>query len=86
VVCIRRRAGGRVAIGSNVVALSDVVSTDDRERKCVDTIGTVLVRRAGHFQCQSINIFFQIKYTEAISPNSTRKLLRFEISKMPIAV
>ena len=23
----------------------------DRERKCADTIGTVLVRWAGHFQC-----------------------------------
>ena len=31
-------------------------------------------------------IFFQIKYTEAILSNSTRKLLRFEISKMLIAV
>jgi len=29
---------------------------------------------------------FQIKYTEAILPNSTRKLLWFEITKMPIAV
>jgi len=31
-------------------------------------------------------IFFQIKYTESILSNSTRKLLRFEISKMLIAV
>jgi len=29
---------------------------------------------------------FQIKYTEAILPNSTRKLLWFEITKMLIAV
>ena len=29
---------------------------------------------------------FQIKYTEAILSNGTRKLLWFEISKMPIAV
>ena len=29
---------------------------------------------------------FQIKYTEAILSNSTRKLLWFEISKMLIAV
>jgi len=29
---------------------------------------------------------FQIKYTEAISSNSTRKPLWFEISKMPTAV
>jgi len=32
-----------------------------------------------------IYIFFQIKYTEAILSNSTRKLLWFEISKMLIA-
>jgi len=31
-------------------------------------------------------VFLQIKYTEAILSNSTRKLLRFEISKMLIAV
>ena len=30
--------------------------------------------------------FFQIKYTEAILSNSTRELLRFEITKMLIAV
>jgi len=29
---------------------------------------------------------FQIKYTEAVLPNSTRKLLWFEITKMLIAV
>ena len=29
---------------------------------------------------------FQIKYTEAILSNSTRKLLRFEITEVPIAV
>jgi len=29
---------------------------------------------------------FQIKHTEAITPNTTRKLLWFEITKMPIAV
>jgi len=29
--------------------------------------------------------FFQIKYTEAISSNSTRKLLWFEIAKILIA-
>ena len=30
-----------------------------RERKCADTIGTVLVPRAGHFQCWNINIFYK---------------------------
>jgi len=31
-------------------------------------------------------LFFQIKYTEAILSNSTRKLLRFEIAKVLIAL
>ena len=30
-----------------------------RERKCADTIGTVLVPWAGHFQCHNINIFLE---------------------------
>jgi len=42
------------------------------ERKCAGASGTVYI--------------FQIKYTEAILWNSTRKLLWFEISKMLIAV
>ena len=33
-----------------------------------------------------ILIYFQIKYTKALLSNSTRKLLWFEITKMPIAV
>ena len=40
------------------------------ERNCADTIGTVLVPWAGHFQRQNINIFFEIKYTEALLSNS----------------
>ena len=32
------------------------------------------------------SIFFTIKYTEEILSNGTRKLLWFEITKMPIAV
>jgi len=31
-----------------------------REGKCADTIGTVLISWAGHFQCQNRNIF--VKY------------------------
>jgi len=31
-------------------------------------------------------LFFEIKYTEAILSNSTRKLLRFEIAKVLIAL
>ena len=33
----------------------------NRERKCADTIGTALVRWAGHFQRQNINIYFSNK-------------------------
>jgi len=50
-----------------------------RERKCADTIDTVLVLWAGHFQ-------IQIQYVEAVLSKSTRKLLLFEISKMLIVV
>ena len=53
----------------------------NRERKCADTIGTVLIRWAGHIQCQKYKYIFLIKCTEAILSNSTRKLLWFEISK-----
>jgi len=38
------------------------------------------------FQTLKYKYFFQIKYTEAILSNSTRKLLWFEISKMLMAV
>ena len=44
-------------------------------------IGTVLVPRAGHFHYENINIFLEIKYTEAVLSNSTRKLLWLEITK-----
>jgi len=50
----------------------------NRERNCADTTGKVLVPWAGHFQCYNIN---QIKYTETMLSNSTRKLSWFEITK-----
>jgi len=50
------------------------IAIPNRERKCADTIGTVLVPWAGHFQCWNINILLQIKYMEAILSNSIRKL------------
>ena len=51
------------------------------ERKCADTIGTVPVPWAGHpFPMLKYEYIFQIKYTEAILSNNTRKLLRFEIA------
>jgi len=65
------------------------MSVSYRERKCADTTGTVLVPWAAAISNAKIlgpNIFFQIKYTEEILSNSTRKLLWFEISKMLIAV
>ena len=57
-----------------------------KERKCADTTGTVLVLWVGHFDIASLPsvylYIFQIKYTEAILSNSTRKLLWFKINKM----
>jgi len=47
---------------------------------------TTCQRTQEHFQRKRYKYIFQIKYTEAISTNSTRKLLSFEISKMVIAV
>jgi len=41
--------------------------------------------RQGMFNAKML-IYFQIKYTEAILSNNTRKLLLFEITKMLIAV
>ena len=38
------------------------------------------------FPMMKYKYIFQIKYTEAILSNSTRKLLRFEITRMLIAV
>jgi len=47
---------------------------------------TTCQRTQEHFQRERYKYIFQIKYTEAISTNSTRKLLSIEISKMVIAV
>ena len=60
-------------------------SHNHRERKCADTIGTVLVPWAGHFNAK-YKYIFQIKCTKAILSNSTRKLLWFEITEMLTAV
>jgi len=49
-------------------------------------IGTVLVPWGWPFPMLKYKYIFQIKYTEAILSNSTRKLLWFEITKMLIAV
>ena len=58
-----------------------------RERKCADTTGTVLVPCMGWpFPMLKCKYICQTIYTEAISSNSTRKLLWFEITKILIAV
>jgi len=52
-----------------------------RERKCADTIGTVLLPcMVWPFPMLKYQYIFPTKYTEIISPNSTRKLLWFEIA------
>jgi len=53
------------------------------ERKCADTIGTVLAISNAKI---SYKYIFLIKYTEGIFSNFTRKLLWFEIAKILIAV
>ena len=54
------------------------LQTEHRDRKCADTIDTVLVPCMGRpFPMLKYKYIFQIKYTEAILSNSTRKLLRF---------
>ena len=70
----------------NVIFLASY-GCENRERKCADIIGTVPVPWAGHFQWKDINNYiFQIKYTDVILSNSTRKLLRSEITKMMISL
>ena len=51
----------------------------NRERKCADTIGTVLV--PWPFPMLKYKYIFQIKYTEAIVSNSTRKLPKLRLLK-----
>ena len=48
-----------------------------RERKCADTIRTVLVPRAGHFHFPMLKCkyIFQIKFIEAILSHSDAKIL-----------
>jgi len=60
--------------------------TASRERKCVDTTGPALVPWAGHFQCKNTNTFFEQYAWKQFFSNSTRKVLWFEITKMPIPV
>ena len=63
-------------------AREDVTLTQqvrNRERKCADTIGTVLV--PWPFPMLKCKYIFQIKYTEAILSNSTRKLPKLRLPK-----
>jgi len=57
------------------------------ERKCADTIGTVPRFPGLSISNDKILMYFsQIKYTEAIISNNTRKVLWLEITKMLTAV
>jgi len=58
----------------------------NRERKCADTIGTVLVPVRWPFPMLKCKYIFSNKIYDAVLSNSTRKLLWFEITKMLIAV
>jgi len=66
----------------------------NESNKCSNFIGTKVCRCNWHiagslgwpFPMLKYKYIFQIKYTEAILSNSSRKLLWFEISKMLIAV
>ena len=90
-----RQDGESVASAAQQVLLIKVSAVQDgrpgdglyhRMRKCADTVGTVLVPRSDHFQCPQYKYIFQIKYTEAILSNSTRKRLWIEITEVLIAV
>ena len=78
-----RQTDGRPTVSS--ISVNNVLCTrsfsDDRERKCADTTGTVPVPWARPFPMLKYEYTFQTIYTETISPNSTRTLLRLEISK-----
>jgi len=73
---------------SAVCAPSSRENHNHRERERAATIRTVPIPWAGGlFERKNINIyFFQIKYTESILSNTTRKPLRYEITKMLTAV
>ena len=58
----------------------------NRERKCAETIGTVLVPWAGHFQRQNTNMFLQQNIRKQFLSNSTRKLMSFKITEMLIGL
>jgi len=50
-----------MCVGRGRLLQSRGPTSASRELKCADTIGTVLVSWAGHFECQNINIFFSKK-------------------------
>jgi len=78
------RSGAGLASGERERSVQREVAERERnrERKCADTIGTV----CRPFRLLKYKDIFQIKYTEAVLSNSTRKLLWFEVSKMLITV
>jgi len=48
-----------MCVGKGRLLQSRGPTSASRALKCADTIGSVLVFWAGHFECQNINIFFQ---------------------------
>ena len=71
-----------------------LITADAALRDCHLEQGTKVCRYNWHsagtlgwpFPTLKYKYVFHIKYTEAVLPNSTRKPLWFEITKMPIAV
>jgi len=77
---LTRRAKAKAA------AFKAKAKTSEGNAKREQTMGTVLVPWAGQFPMLKYKYIFQIKYTETILSNNTRKLLWFEITEMLIAV
>jgi len=73
-----------VELTANVSADSAVMSyCGCRERKCADTIGTVPVPWAGHFQCKNI---FLTKIYEQFYQTALGNCYSLKLPKMQIAV
>jgi len=76
---------GKAAVQTDYSSLQPASLLRNTERKCADTTGDTTPGSLAISNAK-ILIYFSKKYTEAILLNSTRKLLRFEITKMLIAV
>jgi len=84
----RPPAYSRLCLAKTVTTRSDFRLEIHRERQYTDTLGLLAKCRFPGLAISNAKIaiyIFQIKYTEAISSNSTRKLLWFEITELLIA-